>query len=33
MLTNKSVFKNEKLALIKGNALTTFETNTAGLAI
>lgn len=33
MLSKKSVFRNERLALIKGNPLTTFETNAAGLAI
>ena len=33
MLTNNLVFGNERLALIKGNPLPPFETNTAGLAI
>ena len=33
MLTSNSVFGNERLALIKGNPLPTFETNLAGLAI
>ena len=33
LTSNKSVFKSDRLALIKGNPLTAFQTNMAGLAV